>query len=73
MKIQDLQNLIVLSRRGLSTSLTNMPVEEAEIALASIKAGETFVQGLINAQQAQQTVQPQVQGPVEVVDINPEK
>jgi hypothetical protein len=72
MNITNLQNLVTLARRGLASSVATMPIEEAQAAVESIKAGEEFVRGLV-AQQQQAQKQPLVEGPVQVVNIPQEQ
>lgn len=54
MHINDLRNLLVLARKGISVLSEQMPSQEAEAAWGSIKNAEAFVANIIEKQQAAQ-------------------
>jgi hypothetical protein len=72
MKISDLQNVLVLARKGLGTVAANLPAQEGAAAYSSIGEVEAFVNGLIEQQkqqaEAQKTLEEQPN--VQVVEIN---
>jgi hypothetical protein len=74
MKISDLQNVLVLARKGLGTIAANLSAQEGAAAYASIGEVENFVGGLIEQQKQQQEAQKQLeqQPNVQVVEINQE-
>lgn len=73
MHINDLRNLLVLARKGLSVLSEGLPAEEAEAAWGSVKNAEAFINQIAQQAQAQQ----QVEGgedptQVHVVDLDAE-
>lgn len=74
MKISDLQNVLILARKGLANVAANLSAQEGAAAYASIGEVEQFVGGLIEQQKQQQEAQQQLEGQpnVQVVEINQE-
>ena len=72
MKIQDIQNVLVLARRGLGTVAPNLSAQEGASAYTSIGEVEAFVNGLIEQQKQQQEAQKTIeeQPNVQIVEIN---
>jgi hypothetical protein len=61
MQIMDLQNLIVLARKGIASIAANLSAAEGAAAYASIGAAETFVNNLVEQQKQQQKQQEEAQ------------
>lgn len=72
MKIQDIQNVLVLARNGLSAVAQKLSAQEGAAAYTSIGEVEAFVNGLIEQQKQQQEAQKTIeeQPNVQVVEIN---
>jgi hypothetical protein len=75
MKISDLQNVLVLARKGLGAVAANLGAQEGAAAYSSIGEVESFVNGLVEQQKNQLEAQKQLEAQpnVQVVEINQEK
>lgn len=72
MKIGDLQNVLILARKGLASVAGNLSAQEGAAAYTSIGEVEAFVNGLIEQQKQQEQAQQQIEEApnVKVVEIN---
>jgi hypothetical protein len=74
MKIGDLQNVLVLARKGLASIATNLSAQEGAAAYTSIGEVEAFTNNLIEQQKQQQEAAKSIENQpnVKVVEINQE-
>jgi hypothetical protein len=70
MKIGDLQNVLILARKGLAAVAANLSAQEGAAAYTSIGEVEAFVNGLIEQQKQQEAQKPEETPNVKVVEIN---
>ena len=75
MKISDLQNVLVLARKGLGTVASTLSAQEGASVYVSIGEVEAFVNGLIAQQKAQQEAQQNLESQpnVQVIEVNQQK
>jgi cell division protein FtsX len=74
MKISDLQNVLMLARKGLGVVAANLSAQDGANAYGSIGEVEAFVANLIEQQKQQEEAQKKLatQPNVQVVEINQE-
>lgn len=75
MKINDLQNVLMLARRGLQTISANLSAQDGANAYNAIGEVEAFVANLLEQQKNQLEAQKQLENQpnVQVVEINQDK
>jgi len=75
MKISDLQNVLILARKGLGAVASTLSAQEGASVYTSIGEVESFVNGLIEQQKQQQEAQKnlEAQPNVQVIEVNQQK